>query len=234
MIPPPDSMTMDISPEHVLPLTGQTKFGKEGPNFPLPKGIVESMPTGSVLPPWGKGDPSASITGTLPHLLGKSKPKQRSSQIFDLEFQKSLQDARAVRPSNKTGEQYVIIACMTKHKKQQTHAKATPPFTIQQGIMKELADTMQAWIACPLAMRQLPDGTLNLHDVDFYIWMKTISRKEDAAVFKQAFWHLFTVPNWFNTLTNAQFHKDGSVNGCMCLGAPKKCTHSNMALSNPS
>ena len=129
------------------------------------------MPIGLTLPVWGKGDPPASVMKKLPHLLGKSKPGQISWQISDLEFQKSLQDARAVRPSNKTGEQYVIIACMTKHKKQQTHAKATPPFTIQQGIMKELADTMQAWIlnefACPPVMRQLPDGTLNLHDIDF-------------------------------------------------------------------
>ena len=53
--------------------------------------------------------------------------------------------------------------------------------------------------------------------------MKNISPKEDAGVSKQAFWHLFTVPDWFNTLTNAEFHKDGSVNGCMCLSAPKKC-----------
>ena len=53
--------------------------------------------------------------------------------------------------------------------------------------------------------------------------MKKISPKEDAAVFKQAFWHLFRVPDWFNTLTNAEFHKDGSMNGCMHLNAPKKC-----------
>ena len=31
------------------------------------------------------------------------------------------------------------------------------------------------------------------------------------------------VPNWFNTMTNAKFHKDGSVDGCMHLCAPKKC-----------
>ena len=117
---------------------------------------------------------------------------------------------------------------MTKHKKQQNCAKAIPLFMIQQGITKELADIMQAWIlnefACPPAVRQLPDGTLNLHDIDFYIWMKKISPKEDMAVFKQAFRHLFMVPDWFNTLTNVKFHKDGSMNGCMHLSAPKKCS----------
>ena len=84
---------------------------------------------------------------------------------------------------------------------------------------------MQAWIlnesAYPPAMRQLSDGTLNLHDVDFYIWMKNISPKEDASVFKQQFWHIFMVSNWFNTLTNAKFHKDSSVNEYMHLYALK-------------
>ena len=62
---------------------------------------------------------------------------------------------------------------------------------IQKGIMKELADIMQVWIlnesACPSAVRKLPDSMLNLHDIDFYIWMKNISPKEDAAIFKQEF-----------------------------------------------
>ena len=125
------------------------------------------------------------------------------------------------------GEQHAIVACMTKHEKQQNCAKAAPLFMIQQGITKVLADIMQAWIlnefASPPAVRQLPDGTLNLHDIDFYIWMKKILPKEDMAVFKQAFRHLFMVPDWFNTLTNAKFHKDSSVNGCMHLNAPKNC-----------
>ena len=58
---------------------------------------------------------------------------------------------------------------------------------IQKGIIKEFVDIMQVWIlndsACPPAVRQLPDGMLNLHDVDFYIWMKNILPKEDAAIF---------------------------------------------------
>ena len=172
MVPPPNAPPTEVGPGHVLPLVGHTKFGEEGPNFPLPKGIVEPMPTGSTTSLWGKGDPSASVMGKLPHLLGKSKPSQRSWQVSDSEFQKALQDARAVRPADRTGEQHVIVTCMTKHEKKQNCAKATPPFMIQQGIMKELADIMQAWFLnefiCPPAVRQLPDGTLNLRDIDFY------------------------------------------------------------------
>ena len=227
MIPFPKSAPMAVGLGHVLPLIGHTKFGEEGPNVPLPTGIVKPMPMRLMLPPWGKGDPPVSIIGKLSHPLVKSKPRQRSWQISDPEFQKALQVARAVHPTDRMGEQHVLITCMSKHEKQQHHAKSTPPFTIQPGIVKELADTMQAWILnesmCSPAMRQLPNGTLNLLDIDFYTWMKNISPKEDTSVFKQQFWNIFTVSNWFNTLTNAKFHKDSSVSGCMCLCAPKKC-----------
>ena len=59
------------------------------------------------------------------------------------------------------------------------------------GIVKEIVDMMQVWApnesTCPAAVRQSPDGTLNIHDVDFYIWTKKISPKEDAKLFKQQF-----------------------------------------------
>ena len=116
---------------------------------------------------------------------------------------------------------------MSKHKKQQAHAKTTLPFTITMGIMKELADMMQVWILnkslCLPVIGQSSDGILNLHHVDFYIWMKNISPKEDAKLFKQQFWHLFSVPNWFNTLNGNKYSQGGSVNGCMHLSAHKKC-----------
>ena len=109
---------------------------------------------------------------------------------------------------------------MMKHKRQQNCAKTAPPFTIPNGITKELADIMQVWIqyesACLPAIRQMHDGTLNLHDVDLHIWMKKISPKEDTAVIKQQLWYLFTVPGWFNTLTNATFSQECS---CLCLYA---------------
>ena len=123
MITPPNKPPMDVGPGHILPLVGYTKFGEEGPDLPLPKGIVEPIPMGLTLPP-------ASVTGKLPCLLGKSKPGQRSWQISDPEFQKALQVARAVRPTDRMGKQHAIITRMTKHEKQQTCAKSTPPFTI--------------------------------------------------------------------------------------------------------
>ena len=87
---------------------------------------------------------------------------------------------------------------------------------------------MQVWTlnesACPPAIRQLPDRTLHLHDVDFYIWLKKISPKEDSKVFKLQFWKLFALNDWFKILTNDSFSHKGSVNSYMRLNAHKKCS----------
>ena len=86
---------------------------------------------------------------------------------------------------------------MNKHEKALAHANTTPPFVIPTGITKELADVMQVWTlnesACPPVVRQLPDHTRHLHNVDFYIWLRKISLKEDSKVFKLQFWKLFVL-----------------------------------------
>ena len=76
---------------------------------------------------------------------------------------------------------------------------------------------------CPLAIRQMPGQTLHLHNVDFYIWLRKISLKEDSKVFKLQFWKLFSLNDWFKILTNNVFSYEGSINGYMWLNAHKKC-----------
>ena len=196
------------------------------------------VPAAMVIPPstlapslWGKGDPPASITGKWPHPLGKTKTGQRlwhqACNINAVEFQNALQIARVTKGAECTLEQHAIINRINKHKKALVHANTTPPFVIPTGITKELADAMQVWTlnesTCPPAIRQLPDCTLHLHDVDFYIWLKKISPKEDSKVFKLQFWKLFALNDWFKILTNDLFSHKGSVNGCMQLNAHKKC-----------
>ena len=43
---PPTPPPTEVGPGHVLPLIGYMKFGEEGPDFPLPKGIIHPMPSG--------------------------------------------------------------------------------------------------------------------------------------------------------------------------------------------
>ena len=77
-------------------------------------------------------------------------------------------------PLTLTPEEHMIISHALKHEKAQAHASKPAPFMIPQGITKELTSMMQTWlmneVACPPAVRQEPDNTLNLLDIDFWLW----------------------------------------------------------------
>ena len=90
------------------------------------------------------------------------------------EFKDALLIARAKKGTKHTPEEHTIILCALKHEKAQARASQPAPFVIQPGITKELTSMMQTWLmneaACPPAVRQEPDNTLNLLDVDFWLW----------------------------------------------------------------
>ena len=96
---------------------------------------------------------------------------QHTCPIESPEFKDSLLIARAKKGSKCTHEQYTILSHALKHKKGQACASKPSPFVIQPGIMKELTSMMQTWlmneVACPPAVRQEPDNTLSLLDVNF-------------------------------------------------------------------
>ena len=90
------------------------------------------------------------------------------------EFKDALLIARAKKGTECTTEEHMIISCALKHKKEQAHASRPTPFVIPSGIAKELTSMIQTWlmnkVACPPAIRQEPDNTLTLLDVDFWLW----------------------------------------------------------------
>ena len=61
-----------------------------------------------------------------------------------------------------------------QHEKAQACAFQPALFVIPPGIVKESTSMMQTWLmndtVCPSAARQEPDNTLNLLDVDFWLW----------------------------------------------------------------
>ena len=81
-----------------------------------------------------------------------------------------------------------------KHKKAQAHASKPPPFMTHPGIMKELTSMMQTWLmndaACPPAVRQESNNTLNLLDIDFWLWYWKVTPKGMACAFKIKFWDM--------------------------------------------
>ena len=91
------------------------------------------------------------------------------------EFNNSLLIARAKKGTERTPKEHTIILHALKHEKAQARASLPAPFIIPSGIAKELTSMMQTWLmneaACPPAVRQEePDNTLNLLDVDFWLW----------------------------------------------------------------
>ena len=135
-------------------------------------------PTSRIAPPWGKGDPPILVTGVLPRPLQKTQAGgnmwQHTCSLKSPEFKDALLIARAKKGTECTPEEHTIISRALKHEKAQAHASQPTLFVIPSGIAKELTSMMQTRLmnqaACPPVVRQEPDNTLNLLDVDFWLW----------------------------------------------------------------
>ena len=82
-------------------------------------------------------------------------------------------------------------------------------------------------MACPSAVRQEPNNTLNLLDVDFWLWFQKVTPKGMAHAFKIKFWDTFNIPGYYNILTFGQYKQPNSNDGCMQLRAPTACPEWN-------
>ena len=110
--------------------------------------------------------------------LGKTRAGgntwQHTCSLESPEFKDALLIARAKKGTECTPEEHMIISHALKHEKAQACASQLTPFMIPSGIAKELTSMMQTWLmdeaVCPPAVRQEPDNTLNLLDVDFWLW----------------------------------------------------------------
>ena len=166
-------------------------------------------PTLRIAPPWGKGDPPISVTGVLPRPLGKTQAGritwQHMCSLESPEVKDTLLIARAKKGSKCTPEEHTIISRALKHEKAQACASLPTPFVIPSGIMKELTSMMQTWLmneaVCPPAVRQEPDNTSNLLDVDFWLWDQKVTPKGMACAFRIRFWETFNAPGTYDILT---------------------------------
>ena len=81
--------------------------------------------------------------------------------------------------------------------------------------------------ACPPAVRQEPDNTLNLLDVDFWLWYQKVTPKGMACAFKIRFWEMFSATKTYDILMDNQYKQPNSNDGCMQLRAPPTCPEWN-------
>ena len=152
---------------------------------------------------------------------------QHTCSLESPEFKEALLIARAKNGTEHTPEEYTIILRALKHEKAQAHAARPAPFVIPPGIMKELTSMIQTWLmneaACPPTVRQEPDNTLNLLDVDFWLWYRKVTPKGMAHAFKIRFWETFSTTGTYDILTDNQYKLPNSNDGCMRLRAPTTC-----------
>ena len=156
---------------------------------------------------------------------------QHMCSLKSPEFRDALLVAREKKGTDHTPEEHTIVSCALKHKKAQAHASRPAPFVIPSGIAKELISMMQTWLmneaACPPAVRQEPDNTLNLLDVDFWLWYRKVTPKGMAHAFRIQFWETFSAPRMYDILTDNQYTLPNSNDGCMQLRAPTACPEWN-------
>ena len=143
------------------------------------------------------------------------------------EFKDTLLIARAKKGTEHTPEEHTIISRALKHEKAQACASRPTLFMIPPGIVKELTSMMQTWLmneaVCPPAVRQEPDNTLNLLDVNFWLWYQKVTPKGMACAFKIQFWETFSTTRTYNILMDNQYKLPNSNDGCMQLRVPTTC-----------
>ena len=75
----------------------------------------------------------------------------------------------------------------------------------------------------PPAVKQEPDNTLNLLDVDFWLWYQKVTPNGMAHAFKIKFWETSNIPGYYDILTDSQHKIPNSNDGYMWLRAPTTC-----------
>ena len=192
-------------------------------------------PTSRIAPLWGKGDPPILVTGVLPRPLRETQAGgntwQHTCSLESPEFKDALLIARTKKGTERTPDEHTIILRALKHEKPQARASQPTPFVIQPGLVKELASMMQTWLmneaACPPVARQEPDNTLNLLDVDFWLWYQKVTPKGMGRAFEIRFWETFSAPGTYDILMDNQYKLPNSNDGCMQLRAPTACPEWN-------
>ena len=201
---------MSVLADEPMPMMPASSSQVVGTQTTLPQ---VTPTTSRIAPLLRKGDPPISVTGVLPRPLGKTRAGgnmwQHTCSLESPEFKDTLLIARAKKGTEHTPEEHTIILPALKHEKAQAHASRPAPFVIQPGLAKELTSMMQTWLmketACPPAVRQEPDNTLNLLDIDFWLWYQKVTPKGMARAFKIRFWETFNAPRTYDILTDNHY-----------------------------
>jgi hypothetical protein len=152
-------------------------------------------------------DPPMTVTGHLPRPLGRSAPIK--ADWYDIcnmdtpEFMKLHQQALATPFKERTASMRVVIHRMTT----QARSANVSLITTLPTMPVDTLDLLKGWQlnphGVPPAVRQELDGTMNLHDVDIWMWLQKVTPKKNSSGFRKSLWALFQQPGrWFQWVSN--------------------------------
>jgi hypothetical protein len=152
-------------------------------------------------------DPPMTVTGHLPRPLGKSAPIEADwYDICDMDtplFMKLHQQALATLFKERTVSMRVVIHRMTT----QARSANVSLITMLLTTPVDTLELLKGWQLNPHgvlpAVRLLLDGTMNLHDVDIWMWLQKVTPKKNSSGFRKGLWALFQQPGrWFQWVSD--------------------------------
>jgi hypothetical protein len=148
-------------------------------------------------------DPPMTVTGRLPRPLSKSVPiKANWYDICDMdtpELVKLHKQALATPFKECTTSMRVIIHRMIT----QARSSNMSLITTLQTTPVDTLTLLKGWQlnphGVPPAVRQELDGTMNLHDVDVWMWLQKATPNKNSSGLRKSLWALFQQPGrWFD------------------------------------
>jgi hypothetical protein len=140
-------------------------------------------------------DPPRTITGHLPRPLGKSVPiKADWHEICEMdspEFMKLHKQALSTVFKECTMHMHVAI------KRMATQARSTNVslITVLPSTPVDTLEMIRGWQLNPHGVlpvvQQESDGTMNLHNVDIWMWLQNATPKKCSPMFRKSLWTLF-------------------------------------------
>jgi hypothetical protein len=140
-------------------------------------------------------DPPRTVTGHLPRPLGKSIPiKADWYDICDtdsLEFVKLHKQALSTAFKECTMSMHVAIKRMAT----QAHSTNVSLITVLPSTPVDTLEKIRGWQlnlhGVPPVVRQELDGTMNLHNIDIWMWLQKATPKKSSSMFRKSIWMLF-------------------------------------------
>ena len=187
------------------PLTDAHYKVPPGDNRFLPAGDSRLLKLGSHNE---RANPPIPVMGQLSQPVGKAYPvNQDWFDICDLQssnFLALIREARRTLRDQLMFPMRTTLWCVTDH----SCAHKARLITILPTTPVDTQPLLRGWQlnpdGVPPAVRQEDDSTMNLLDVDIWMWVQVIAPKVAAPTFKWVIWKLFQQPGYWAVLVGNQ------------------------------